>query len=185
MTERVWESLRERERERFRASTTFRSISGFALPSMHQRKHTSPMVSSFRLRLARYYWYINILWQLRIPHPLQFEQWTGSARNMFLRSLVFFRPCDAIPSLGNLLYFHWVYKCKWFSGTRGHCVDRIWVKTMHVGGSAIHTGQVAQVPPCLEGPCYILFLRNVWVSKTNKTAETQKQSQGIWVLNST
>ena len=136
---------------------------------MHQRKHTSPMVSSFRLRLARYYWYINILWQLRIPHPLQFEQWTGSARNMFLRSLVFFRPCDAIPSLGNLLYFHWFYKCKWFSGTRGHCVDRIWVKTMHVGGSAIHTGQVAQVPPCLEGPCYILFLRNVWVSKTNKT----------------
>ena len=45
-------------------------------------------------------------------------------------------------------------------------------KPMHVGGSAIHTGQVAQVPPCLEGPCYILFLRNVWVSKTNKTAET-------------
>lgn len=67
----------------------------------------------------------------------------------------------------------------WLSGTRGHCVDRIWVKTsqtMHVGGSEIHSGQVAQVQSCLGGPCYILFLRHVWVSKPEKTTETQKQS---------
>ena len=43
--EKVTESVRERgrgERERFRASTTFRSISGFALPSMHH--NNSPLL---------------------------------------------------------------------------------------------------------------------------------------------
>ena len=58
--------------------TTFRSISGFALPSVSHNNQPLLSVSyfwNFRHRLARYYWYYGTVWYMRFNCTLFSSTW--------------------------------------------------------------------------------------------------------------